>query len=262
MGLKVLPRGSLAGGGTVAPDQPVLVLLHAFPLDHRMWCPVADLLSDLPVCLFDLPGEGLAQGLEPSLDAAAQAITDALTAWGAARWVVGGVSMGGYVAMAMARQNPAGLAGLALIDTKPDPDDAATKQARNLTAREVLAAGSPGPVLGMAEKVLGSTTRASRRDLVDQVRSWIADGDPEAIAWAQAAMASRGDSTQTLRQLRVPASVIVGEQDRLSPPEVAERMAQLIPGADLTVVPNAGHLSPVENPQAIAQALRDLYSRC
>ncbi|MDR1152698.1 MAG: alpha/beta hydrolase [Bifidobacteriaceae bacterium] len=256
--LTIIPRGTLAGSRTVPPGTTPLVLLHAFPLDHRMWEPAAAALADLPLLLVDLPGAGMSPTTEPTVGAAAQALAGSLAAWGASRWTVAGVSMGGYVAMALARSHPGALAGVALIDTKAVPDDDATRASRHEIARRVLAEDSVDAVIGMAEALVGASSRATRPDLVAEVRRWIASGDAAGIAWAEAAMASRPDSRGTLRDLRCPAAVIVGEEDQLSPPDVARQMATSLPGAVLTVVPEAGHLSPLEQPEPVAAALRRL----
>jgi pimeloyl-ACP methyl ester carboxylesterase len=226
-----------------------------------MWLPAARELADLPVLLADLPGAGLSGLTPPSLTAAAEALADTLTAAGHPRWIIAGVSMGGYVAMAMARTCPDSLAGLALIDTKPNADDDVARQSRLALARRVLRERSVEPVVAMASGLVGPTTRSQRPQLVSTIAAWIADQDPAGVAWAQTAMAARPDSTETIKALGVPVSVIVGEEDQLSPPPVAEQMASWIPQADLTVIPEAGHLSPLERPAEVAAALRALHAR-
>jgi pimeloyl-ACP methyl ester carboxylesterase len=261
MNLTVTPLGTLSQAAADRAATLPLVLLHAFPLDHRMWEPVADQLVDLPLLLMDLPGAGMSPVVQPTMAAAADAVAATAQTLGYSRLVVAGVSLGGYVAMAFARAHPEALAGVGLVDTKPTADDPAARASRHDVARRVLELDSVAPVLGMAESLVGVTTRADRPAVVGQLRAWIASGDAAGVAWAQAAMAARPDSTQTLRDLRVPVAVIVGEEDQLSPPEVAREMAAAAPGVVLTVVPRAGHLSPVERPDAVAEALRNLYRR-
>jgi pimeloyl-ACP methyl ester carboxylesterase len=257
--LSLTPCGVLAGASPAPAGTVPLVLVHAFPLDHRMWEPAAAHLADLPVILVDLPGAGFSPVLAPSLDAAADAVAGSLLDAGYPRWVVGGVSLGGYVAMAVARGHRDRVAGVAFVDTKADADDAATQASRHAIARRVLAEDSPAAVEGMAEVLLGPTSRARQPHLVGEVRRWIAESDAAGIAWAETAMATRPDSHATLRGLEVPTGVIVGEEDQLSPPDVARAMAAEIPDVRLTVIPQAGHLSPVEAPAAVAAALRDVY---
>ncbi|MDR1426258.1 MAG: alpha/beta hydrolase [Bifidobacteriaceae bacterium] len=261
MTLSVHPRGTLSAGNFDYGRTVPLVLLHAFPLDHRMWEPVAAQLADLPVLLVDLPGAGMSPVVAPTLEAAAGELAGTLTALGYTRWAVGGCSLGGYVALALARLYPDALAGLALIDTKASADDDAVRVARHDVAREVLAAGSAASVIGMADVLVGTAARTKRPELVDEVGSWIASSTPAGLAWAEAAMASRPDSSGTLMRLSCPACVVVGEDDQFSPPGVARLMAAAIPGAVLTVVPRAGHLSPVEGPAPVAGALRALMAR-
>ncbi|MCL2787187.1 MAG: alpha/beta hydrolase [Micrococcales bacterium] len=249
------PRGTF-------PGEPPLVLLHAFPVDHEMWEPVAALLADLPVLLVDAPGFGSSPIIEPTVEAAAAALWRTLDALEVSRAVIGGLSMGGYLAMAALRAAPERVAGLALLDTKPTVDDDGARLRRLEIARVVGETASLDPVMPMADGLLGATTRRERPELLREVRGWIARCSPSSIVWAQAAMAVRPCSVELLRQARgLPAAIVVGEEDALSPIPVAEEMATLLVGASFTVVPAAGHLSAVENPTAVAAALRDLHER-
>lgn len=244
-------------------DRTPLVLLHAFPVDSRMWSRTASLVSDgTPVLAFDLPGMGTADvpdpttDATPSIEAAADAVAAALT--GPA--VIAGLSMGGYVALALAERHPRLVAGLALLDTKAvaDTDEAAANRRR--IADEAERAGSVDPVRGMAGSLLGATTLAERPALVDIVTGWIDDQKPAGIAWSQRAMAARPDRTAVLRAWTAPALVLVGAEDGPTPPEQAERMAADL-GVTAVVVPASGHLTAVEQPDAVARALNDLLAR-
>jgi pimeloyl-ACP methyl ester carboxylesterase len=262
--LAITARGTLTDADAIpapGPSTVPLVLLHAFPLDHRMWAPVAAALPDLPLLLVDLPGAGLSPVVAPTLAQAATEVAATLKKLRFRRFVVAGVSMGGYVAMALARSHPDALAGVALIDTKSTPDDDAAKANRLEIARRVLADDSVASLAGMADNLVGPTTKRERPEVLARVREWIAQSDPAGVAWAQTAMAGRPDSGRSLGWLRVPTAVIVGEEDQLSPPAGARAMAAAIPGAELTVIPGAGHLTPVERPDAVAAALRRLYQR-
>ncbi|WP_263118469.1 alpha/beta hydrolase [Cellulomonas sp. RIT-PI-Y] len=245
------------------PGRTPLVLLHAFPVDARMWSGLAPLVSDgTPVLAFDLPGMGAA-GLPdartdatPSVEAAADAVAAALP--GPA--VIAGLSMGGYVTLALAERHPQLVAGLALLDTKAvaDTDEAAAHRRR--IADEAERTGSVDPVRGMARSLLGATTLAERPALVDVVTGWIDDQAPAGIAWSQRAMAARPDRTAVLRGWTAPALVLVGAEDGPTPPEQAELMAAEL-GVTAVVVPAAGHLTAVEQPEAVAGALNDLLAR-
>lgn len=179
---------------------------------------------------------------------------------GATKAVLAGVSMGGQVALAFARRHTDRLAGLAMVDSRADADAEAARANRHRMADAVLAEGLA--VLDpMLSGLLGATTREQRPHVVAGVREWMHQARPEGVAWSQRAMAARPDSRQMLPALAVPAAVIVGEEDSLSPLAMAQDIAQRLPDCVLSVVPRAGHLSPLEQPDAVAAALTDLLVR-
>jgi pimeloyl-ACP methyl ester carboxylesterase len=251
-----------AHGG--ATGDPPLVLLHAFPLDASMWDGVLPGLRGLgQVLTVDLPGFGAAPVpvAEPSLDAVADAVVAALDGLGHARATVAGCSMGGYVALGVARRHPGRVAGLGLVDTKAEADPDEARANRERIALAVLGEAGTRALLPMLDTLLGPTSHAGRPDVVEAVGALVRGADPAAVAWAQRAMAARPDSTGALPGLTVPAAVVVGEEDGVTGPDQARAMAAALPDAVLTVVPGAGHLSPVERPDAVAATLAGLLVR-
>jgi pimeloyl-ACP methyl ester carboxylesterase len=219
-----------------------LVLLHAYPVDHRMWTAVADALSgSWTVLAPDLPGcGGTAEGLpEPSLEFSADEVARALEAAGVERAVVAGLSMGGYVALALA-----------------DPADAHDNRLR--IAREVQDGDTLDPVRPILATLVGETTHSSQPRVVEQVAAWIEDQAPAGVAWSQRAMAARPDRTGVLAAFDGPVVVVVGDEDTITRVEAAQHMVSAAPDARLVVVPQAGHLSAVEQPAAVAAALSEL----
>lgn len=254
-----------------ATDGPPLVLLHAFPLDARMWEPVVARLPQLPVLALDAPGFGSSPhpaelattpGAEPGLEAYADAVAATLRQAGVERAVVAGVSMGGYAVMALAERHPALLAGVGLLDTKAEADGDDARATRLAVADAAEGPDGAEAVAGMLTTVLGETTQRERPGVVDQVRAWLAEAPPAGIAWAQRAMAARPDRVAPLRDLTVPALVLRGAEDAGAPQPAAEAMAEALADAELVVVPRAGHLSPLEDPAAVATALERLHARC
>jgi pimeloyl-ACP methyl ester carboxylesterase len=240
-----------------------LVLLHAFPLSSSMYDDVLAMI-DHPTLAPDLPGFGASvlSDAEPDLDVYADFVVDQMDRAGMARAVVAGTSMGGYTAMAMWRRHPERVAGLALIDTKASADSREAAEGRRTMATTMEEHLTSEPLLeGVFPKLLGSTTFSSRPDIEATVRGWVTAVDPRAAAWAQRAMAVRPDSFATLRSVDVPANVLVGAEDVLSPPTDAHAMAQALPDATLVTVPEAGHLTPVESPADVATALQRLLAR-
>lgn len=252
-------HGLREGSGAVP-----LVLLHAFPLDHRMWTQVADALTgSWTVLAPDLPGAGGAtDGLpEPALEASADEVARALEAAGVHRAVVAGLSMGGYVGLALVERHPALVAALGLLDTKSIADTADARENRLRVAREVAEGDTLEPVRATVGTLVGETTRSAQPDVVAQVAAWLQEQTPAGVAWSQRAMAARPDRTDVLAAFDRPVVVVVGDEDTVTGVDAAEHMVAAAPDARLVVVPQAGHLSAVEQPAAVAAALSELLQR-
>lgn len=255
------------------PDEPMpLVLLHAFPLDRRMWDDVVAELDGLPVVTVDAPGFGdspgpgpLGEALghpQPTLSLYADAVAVTLTDAGIDRAVVAGLSMGGYATLALAERHPDLLAGVGLLDTRAAADPPAARADRLRVAERAEGPLGAEAVTPMVEKVLGPTSHAERPEVVEKVRGWLGEAPPSGIAWAQRAMAARPDRRAALERLDVPALVLRGAEDAQSSQDDAESMASALRDVELIVVPRAGHLSAVEQPHEVATALRALRERC
>jgi pimeloyl-ACP methyl ester carboxylesterase len=240
--------------GDVHLSDPV-VLLHAFPLDSRMWDGLRPALGDRLVTP-DLPGFGAAPPAgRDDLDLAAAAVLATLDRLGVERAVVGGCSMGGYVTMALLRLAPSRVSGLVLIDTKASADTGAARANRFAMADRAEAEGTGWLVDQMRTALLGATTLARRPAAEVALRGLVADQPPAAVAWAQRAMAARPDSLDVLRAADVPALVLHGAEDALIPGEEAAAMVAALPRATFAELPGAGHLAPLEVPDEVAAAL-------
>jgi pimeloyl-ACP methyl ester carboxylesterase len=239
-----------------------LLLVHAFPLSSAMWDDVRAGL-DQPLLTPDLPGFGGRPALEsgPDLDAYADDLAEQLDAQGISRIVLGGLSLGGYVAMAFMRRHADRVNGLILADTKAGTDPEAGRANRERIAATVLADRAPDVLLSdVFPALLGKTTTAQQPDVVARVRSLVEASDPEGVAWAQRAMAARPDSLPSLHDVEVPALVIVGDEDVLSPVAEAQTMLDALPDARLVVVPGAGHLTAMESPDLFTAAVQEFLA--
>jgi 3-oxoadipate enol-lactonase len=239
---------------------PVVVLLHAFPLDSAMWRPQIDeLAADYRVIAPDCPGFGgsaVSAGL--TVDSAADVVAELLDHLGINdRVVVGGVSMGGYVALAFARLYPQRLGALILADTKADPDDETARAGRDRLIQLTSENGVKAVVEQLLPKLLGPTTVTQRPEVVEQVRAIAERQSVEGIVAALKALRERPDAGPGLAHIAVPALVIVGEEDAITPPEKAKQLAEAIPNARLVTIPGAGHLSNLENESAFNAAVRE-----
>lgn len=240
----------------------VVVLLHAFPLDGRMWAAQADAVSAAgwDVLVPDLPGFGESDllGEEPSLDAVARTVLDELDAQRVDRAVIAGLSLGGYVTMALSRLAPERIDAIMLCDTKAAADtDVARANRERLTQAVLDAPASTGRILRQSflPGLLGATTFAVRPDVVTQVEAWLDDADPHTIAWYQRAMADRPASYDTLAALAVPALVLWGDEDALSPQADQQAMLDALRFGREARIASAGHLSAVEAPDAVNAAM-------
>jgi pimeloyl-ACP methyl ester carboxylesterase len=225
-----------------------LLLFHGFPFSSASWA-AQHATPPTGFRLLTPDHRGFGQS-EPApgvstMEAMAEdglALLDALQLPSA---VVGGLSMGGYVALALARLDPGRVRGLVLIDTQSVPDDEAGKARREAVATDVLAGGVNGLVDGMLPKLFAAATPASVRAPVEAM---MRAQPPAAVAAAARGMATRADAKALLARFANPTLVVVGAEDAITPPEKAKVMADLVTGARLEVVPNAGHLVPIEQP--------------
>lgn len=177
--------------------------------------------------------------------------------------VVGGCSMGGYVALAFARLHPSRVCGLILADTKAEADDETAKANRNqllakLTSGELDAAGL---IESMLPKMLSDTTRNSKPDVVAEVRRIGSAQSIEGIQAAVRALRDRPDAVPGLSGIAVPTLVLVGEQDSITPPAVAEALANRIAGSERVILPGAGHLANLESAEKFNAAVKDFLTK-
>ena len=231
----------------------VAVLLHAFPCDGSMWSAQADALSAAgwDVLVPDLPGFGRSDLIDgaPSIDAVADTVLRQLAAQRIDRAVLGGLSLGGYVAMAMLRKAPAKFSAVLLCDTKASADGEQAIANRERLAEAVLAEpGDCGRILreSVLPGLLGATTFARRPAVVEEVTAWLDAARPATVAWYQRAMAARPESFDTLAALTVPTLVLWGEQDTLSPAADQRAMLDVLRRGTEHRVAESGHLSATE----------------
>lgn len=242
-----------------------VLLLHAFPLNSRMWEPQLDALAAQARLLApDLPGFGLSPPplAAPALEDYARLVVAALDFLEVDRVVVVGLSMGGYIAFRLVDQLGPRLAGLVLADTRATPDTDAGARARHELAAEVEACGVDAAANAFLTKLLGTTTQRLRPELLNRVGAIIRENTPAGVAAALRAMAARADSTPLLPRIGCPVLCLAGEEDLLTPPDVAREMAEQVPRGRATIIPLAGHLTNLEAPEAFNDTLAGFLSEC
>jgi len=237
-----------------------LLLLHGFPFDRSMWREQARALGD--VCRVIAPdlrgmGETPLGGGETTMSEMAEdaaALLDELNVGGA---VVGGLSMGGYVALEFVRRFPERVRALVLADTRAQGDTEDGKRTREETAQKALRDGMAPIADAMLPKLLAASTREGRPDVVERVRAMMLRTKPEGAAAALRAMAARRDQTDFLSSIDAPTLIVVGGEDSITPPADSEAMRAKVEGSRLVVVEGAGHMSNVERPEEFNRALGD-----
>ena len=239
---------------------PVL-LVHAWPLRSEMWRSQMDTLDGVRRVLApDLKGFGSSDAPDDvqvySMDSYADELAATLDDAGAERAVVVGLSIGGYIAFALWRRHRERIAALVLADTKAEADPPEAVERRSGQQEQVSTQGITGLVQALPDALLAGTTRDKKPDVVEKVRSLMMNPAAGYVG-ALEAMKRRPDSTQDLAAIDVPTLVVVGEEDALTPPDAARNLERRIPDARLVVVPEAGHLSNLEAPDAFNGALAE-----
>jgi pimeloyl-ACP methyl ester carboxylesterase len=236
----------------------VVVLLHAFPLNARMWEGQLTLARDgwrVIAPQFRRFDGGTADPPATSLEDYAGDVIDLLDALHIKQAVVAGLSMGGYTAFAMLRHAARYFQALILADTRPEADTAEGIEGRHKMLELVESKGPAAVAEDMIPKLLGETTRRTRPEVVDRVRRLVLSSSAEAIAGAVRGLMTRADSTPLLSTIHFPTLIVVGDEDTVTPPPIAENMHGSIAGSELKVLAACGHLSNLEQPDAFNAAL-------
>ncbi|RSX53444.1 alpha/beta hydrolase [Bifidobacterium goeldii] len=263
-----------------------LVLVHAFPVDHRMWDGCAGRLialaaaqgdAALTIWAPDMPGAGegpipdahdsgrvdtdgaYLDALDNMTDAYAQLVRDA----GYERAVWAGLSMGGYVVMDMQRRHPDMIAGVALCDTKTSADSADARAHRIAVAEQCERDNNVDAVMGFAQASESDSSFKRSAGGSAMLARWIASQPPRGIAWRQRMAAGREDLTDQLANISVPAAVVGGDKDPFSPPAAMEELAAAMTSTKptFTMLEDCAHFSAVEHPDEVAHVLLDLMRR-
>lgn len=241
-----------------AQDAQALIFLHGYPLDHNMWSAQMAALGGRFRCIApDLRGHGRSELGDVAADRHSLGLLadDAITLLNHLRIpsaIVCGLSMGGYVAFELWRRYSARISKLILMDTRAPADSAEVKANRYKQADLVRAQGvAPLPDL-MLPRLLAADNRP-RHD--DTVRRMILGCPADGVIATLRALAERADSTPTLASITVPTLIVVGAEDVITPPSDARTMRDGIVGAQLVEIPKAGHMAPLEQPDAVNAAL-------
>lgn len=259
--VSTLPNGLTVAYDEVGTGLP-FVLLHGFPHNRSLWAPQTSALLEHGRCIApDLRGFGESGRQGPySMKQYAEDVIELLEILGIDRAVVGGLSMGGYVAFAIWRAKPQLVRALVLADTRPGADSPDTRRKRMELIALAKASGAGAVANAQISGMVGATTRAQNPALVEGLHQMLAGAPVEGVIGALQAMMDRPDSTELLPTITVPTLIIVGEEDALTPVKESRAMHAAIPGSRLEVIPGAGHCSNLEKPAAFNHVLGEFLS--
>jgi 3-oxoadipate enol-lactonase len=236
---------------------PSVVLLHGYPFNRSMWADqMAELKKHHRVIVPDLRGHGgSAVSQAASMQSMATDVASLLETLNISRATIGGLSMGGYVALAFYRLFPLRVRSLVLADTRAQADTDDGKQNREQQAEKALREGMEGIADGLLPKLLAPETVTKHPEIVKRLRGMMAETNPEGAAAALRGMAGRQDQTSFLSRIIAPTLILVGSEDAITPVADSELMHREIGGSRLKIIEGAGHVSNLERPEEFNAAL-------
>ena len=235
-----------------------VVLLHGFPLSSEMWTPIRTAVEQAARLITpDLRGFGGSDKPQSGygMDALADDVLRLADRLELERFVLGGHSMGGYVALRLAAAHGERLAGLILVDTRASADTPDGKVRRAIAIERIRRGEAAAFLDEFVPSLLGQSSHTRALKLATALRDLTAGVPDHVLADCLAGMRDRPDSTEVLTRLDMPALVIVGQEDTIAPPEVAHTIAAALPRARLALIPLAGHTPSVERPIPTAEAI-------
>jgi pimeloyl-ACP methyl ester carboxylesterase len=249
------PAAYIETGPRDAPD--VVVLLHAFPVGMHMWeaQTVPARWRAIAPALPGFDGTAPPPAASTEIDDYARAVLSLVEALNVKSFVLGGVSMGGYVVFGVLRRAESRCRAVALVDSRAAADSEPARRAREAMLALVQERGPSAVADDMVPKLLGETTHASRPEVLVRVRRLIEAQSTEGIAAAILRLRDRPDSTPVLSAIRVPTLIVTGAEDILIPPDESAAMCASVPGATLVTLPRAGHLPSLEDPPGFDRVL-------
>jgi 3-oxoadipate enol-lactonase len=257
---------AIVNGATLAYDDHgagwPIIFLHAFPLNRGMWeGEIKGLLQQSGYRLVALDWRGFGEseitGDISTMELFADDVAGLMDILGMQDAILCGLSMGGYAAFAFLRKYPRRVKGLILADTRPGADTPEARANRENVARLAETQGTTAIADLQLPRLIAEETRQHHPGVEARIRQLIDQAMPRGIAAASRGMALRADSNDLLMSINVPTLVIVGEQDALTTPAVAQEYAARIPNARLVTLPHAGHLSNLEQPEVFLQVFKD-----
>jgi 3-oxoadipate enol-lactonase len=227
-----------------------VVFIHGFPLSQKMWeSQISELPNDIHAIAYDVRGHGssaVGDG-QYTMELFVDDLIVLLDHLGIEKAVLCGLSMGGYIALRAVEKHPNRIKGLILCDTKSQPDTNEGKIKRTNSLKTLKSAGVTAFADDFVKTIFGTKTFEDNPKAIEFVKELIRANSVLGICGTLLALACRTETTASLSSINVPACIIVGEFDLLTPPSCAQEMHKAITGSEIHILPNAGHMSNLEN---------------
>ncbi len=235
----------------LAEDAPTILLVHGFPLDHSMWAGQVKLRERFSLLIPDLPGFGQSKPLAgvATIERYADVLAGLVRALKLDAVVFCGLSMGGYIGWEFFARHRSLVSQLVCCNTKASADDEVTMRARQVSATGAFRNGIAEACDGLLPKLFAEETIEENKSFVGETAAVMKACDRATFAASQLMMARRADHSSSLAGIDVPALVVAGSHDVITPADLMQQMATAIPGSRFEVIEQAGHLSPLECPE-------------
>ena len=246
------------------PNGVPVVLVHGMTLDHQMWRPQIEALSPTyRVIAYDVRGHGRSEAGDGQFTyrRLAMDLGVLLDNLGLRSVVLCGFSMGGMIAFRALELFPERFRALVFCDTSAHADVDPARRWREQMIETIGREGMAAYVKPFIEKCFCARSFQTRRDEIEATRRVVLAQSPAGARGVLLAQMGRVDSQSLLAQIRVPTLIMAGEEDAFTPPDLSREMHSQTPGSELFVVPGAGHMSPVENPEAVNRRLLRFLAR-
>jgi 3-oxoadipate enol-lactonase len=234
-----------------SPFAAPVIFVHGFPFSHAMWHHQLPLVArEYRTVAYDLrgmgessPGDGLF-----TIEGHVDDLMGILDYFQIAKATIIGLSMGGYITLRALERNPERFSAAVLCDTRSEADTNEVRLNRAKSIADVNQRGSAAFAAEFLKKIFAPESFHRNAREVELIRDIISRTHPLSIAATLLALAARSDTTASLKRITVPTLVMVGELDAITPPDASRAMHELITGSTLHIIPNAAHMSPMENP--------------
>jgi 3-oxoadipate enol-lactonase len=246
------------------PSGIPVIFIHGFPFSHTMWRPqLQSLPPKVRAIAYDVRGHGMSDvgDGQYSIELFVDDLMGLMDGLSIPRAALCGLSMGGYIALRAVERHADRITGLVLADTRSDADGNEAKVKRTASLKSVKADGSAAFGRNFVKAVFWEGSFSRTPDAVEMIRTVIAGNSPLGIGGTLLALAARTDTTESLNAIRVPTVILVGEHDVVTPPAAARAMHERIIGSQMFSIPDAAHMSNLENPAAFNRHLHEFLAR-